>query len=136
MVVEILLAGDELLAVTRREEEAAALVVAEQRDGEGREPARLFEPAQLSRRDVQLVEAVGDVRVVLEHARVLRLSRAPAAEEPAFRGRERSEQELSESTSRFEVVGSLEAAARLGERCQRKPVPGSDRLVVAKRLRP
>src|SRR5512133_220362 len=134
VVGEILLAADELLAVTRRQEEAAALIVAEQRDGEDCKPARLFEPAQLSCCDVQLVEAVGHVCVVLEHARVLRLSRAPAAEEPAFRGRERSEEELSESTSRFEIVGPVESAARLGEGGQRKAVPGGDRLVIAERL--
>ena len=48
----MLLATDELLAVTRRQEEAAALVVAEQRDSEDCEATRLFEPAQLSRCDV------------------------------------------------------------------------------------
>ena len=54
MVVELLLARDELLAVGGRQEEAAALVVAEQLDREPREPPRLLEPAQLAGRDVQL----------------------------------------------------------------------------------
>ena len=66
---------------------------------------------------------------------MLGLSRAPAAEEPAFRGRERAEEELSESTSNFEIVDPVESTARLGERGQRKAVPRSDRLVIAERLR-
>src|SRR5712691_6040349 len=80
IVVEVLLAADELLAVAWREEEAAAFVVAEQRDRKDREPARLLEPAQLARCDMELVEAVGHVRIVLEHACVLRLACAPAPE--------------------------------------------------------
>src|SRR6266540_5540680 len=136
MVVEILLAADELLAVARCQEEAAALLVAEQRDRKDRKPARLLEPPQLSCRNVQLVEAVGHVCVILEHTCVLRLARAPAAEKPPFRGRERAEEELRESTSSFEIVGSIAASARLRKRGQRKPVPRCDRLVVAERLRP
>src|SRR2546423_14715453 len=54
MVVELLLAAHELLAVRGRVEEAAALVVAEQRDGEQRQASRLVEPTRLSGRDVQL----------------------------------------------------------------------------------
>ena len=68
VVVEVLRAHDERLAVGRREEEAAALVVSEQLDREQRQPARLLEPAQLAGGDVQLVEPVRDVRVVVEEA--------------------------------------------------------------------
>src|SRR5258705_8404101 len=136
MVVEVLLAADELLAVARRQEEAAALLVAEQRDGKNRAPARLLEPLQLSCRNVQLVETVRHVCVVLEHACVLRLAGAPAAEEPPIRGRELTEEELCESASSFEIVTSFEATARLRQRGQRKSVPRSDRLVVAEWLRP
>ena len=85
---------------------------------------------------MQLVEAVGHVRVVLEHARVLCLAGAPAAEQAPFGSGERPEEELRKSTRSFEIVGSFEAAARLCERRQRKPVPRSDRLVVAERLPP
>ena len=59
----------------RREEEAAALVVAEELDREPREPVRLLEPAQLAGRGVQLEQAVRDVRVVVEVARVPSLAR-------------------------------------------------------------
>ena len=52
MVVEFLLACDELLSVGRREEEAAALLVGEELDGEQGEPARLLEPTQLAGCDV------------------------------------------------------------------------------------
>ena len=54
VVVEVLLADDQLLAVGGRLEEAAVLVVAEELDREPREPVRLLEPAQLAGRDVQL----------------------------------------------------------------------------------
>ena len=73
VVVEILRARDERLAVGGREEEAAALVVGEELDGESREASRLLEPAQLARRDVQLVEPVRDVRVVVEVAGAIAL---------------------------------------------------------------
>jgi hypothetical protein len=72
---------------------------------------------------VQLVEAVRNVRVVLEHAGVLCQSPAPAAEEPALRRRQRPEEELRERMRSFEVVGPVEAARRLGERREREPVP-------------
>ena len=48
---------------------------------------------------------------------------------------ERAEQELAEPARRVEVVGALEAPARFGQRGQRQPVPGRDRLVVTERLR-
>ena len=56
MVVEVLLARNELLAVDRRREETTELVVGEKVDREAGQPVRLFEPAQLTCRDVQLVE--------------------------------------------------------------------------------
>ena len=74
VVVESLLPRDEPLAVGRREEEAAALGIAEQLDRGEREPPRLAQPAQVAGRDVQLVEAVRDVRVVVEVRRVLGLA--------------------------------------------------------------
>ncbi len=46
VVVELLRAHDERLAVGRREEEAATLVVGEELDGEQRQPPRLREPAE------------------------------------------------------------------------------------------
>ena len=85
---------------------------------------------------MQLVKAVGHVRVVLEHAGVLRFARAPAAEQASLRVRERAEKERRERTGGFEVVGSFESASGLGQGCQRKPVPRRDRLVVTERLRP
>ena len=136
MVVEVLLARDELLAVRRREEEAAALVVAEELDREERKPARLLEPARLARRDVQLVQPVRDVGVVVEEAGVLRDAVAVGAVEAALGRRQRPEQELAEPPRRVEPVVALQAASGLGERGEREPVPGGDRLVVAQRLRP
>ena len=130
VVVEVLLARNELFAVDGREEEAATFV-AEELDREECEAARLLEPAQLAGCDVQLVEAVGHVRVVLEHACMPCLARTPAAEKPSLRRRQRAEEERREPTRRFDVVGSVEAPPGFGERRQRKPVPGCDRLVVA-----
>ena len=104
------------LAVGRREEEAAAFVVAEQLDREQREPARLLEPAQLAGRDVQLVEAVRDVRVVLEEARALGDAVAVRAVEPAVGRRERPEQELAEPPRR------RRASRRV---CRRRPASAS-----------
>src|SRR3954463_1506149 len=61
MVIELLLASDQPLAVGRREEEAAALLVCEELDREPREAVRLLEPTQVAGCDVQLVEPVRDV---------------------------------------------------------------------------
>ena len=66
MVVEVLLARDQLLAVLRREEEAAALVVAEQLDRLESQPAR--SRAGVAGRDVQLEQPVRDVGVVVQVA--------------------------------------------------------------------
>ncbi len=86
MVFEILAPRDELLAVARRLEEAAAGVVGEELDREPRNPVRLLEPAQLARRDVQLVEAVRDVRVVVEESGSLCEPVAPGPVQPAALG--------------------------------------------------
>ena len=123
-------------AVGGREEEAAALGVAEELDGEAGKATRLFEPAKLARGDVQLEQAVRDVRVVLEVAGPLRLAGAEGPVQSAFAGRERPEQELAELAGRSEVVGALEPAARLGKRREGEPVPGRDRLVVPGGLHP
>ena len=48
---------------------------------------------------------------------------------------ERAEDEFAEPARGVEVVGAFEATARLGQRGEGEPVPGRDRLVVAKRLR-
>src|SRR6476620_2974035 len=96
VIVEVLLPRDELLSVPRREEEAAVGGVAEEIDGKHRKPPRLFEPAQLSGCDVELVQAVRNVGVILEHTRMLRLACTPAAVETALGSGERSEQELAE----------------------------------------
>src|SRR5262249_58566718 len=61
VVVELLLARDQLLAVCGREEEAAALIVGEELDREPGQPVRLLQPAQLACRNVKLVEPVDDV---------------------------------------------------------------------------
>jgi len=95
MVVELLRAGDELLAVRGREEEAAVLGVAEELDGEPGEPVGLLEPAQLAGRDVQLEQPVGRVRVVVEEAGAARAPLAEAAQEPPLAVRQRAEQELA-----------------------------------------
>ena len=134
MVFEILLARDELLAVGGREEEAAALIVAEELDGEAGQAVRLAEPAKVSRRDVQLEEPVRDVGVVLEVAGALGLAGPEGAVQTAV-VRERAEQELAERAGGLQIVGAVEPARRLGQRCEREPVPGRDRLVVAQRLR-
>ena len=136
LVLEVLLARDELLAVGGREVEAAALLVPEELDREARQSVRLLEPAQLARGDVQLEQAVRNVGVVLEVAGSLGPAGAEGPVQPAFAGRERAEQELAERAGRVEVVGALEAAAGLRQRREREPVPGRDRLVVPLGLRP
>ena len=55
VVVEVLLARDQLLRVVGGHEEAAALLVGEELDRQPGEPVRLLEPAQLAGRDVELV---------------------------------------------------------------------------------
>ena len=109
VVVEVLRAHDERLAVGGREEEAAALVVSEQLDREQREAARLLEPAQLAGGDVQLVEAVRDVRVVVEVAGAGRPALAVAAPQAAL-VRQRAEQELREPAA---VVSQSSRSRRL-----------------------
>ena len=96
MVVELLRPRDEALAVDGREEEAAVLVVGEELDREPREPVRLLEPPQLAGRDVQLEQAVRDVRVVVEVAGAARAPVAAAAAQPAVLVGERAEQERAE----------------------------------------
>src|SRR5207248_2615678 len=53
VIVELLLPAHELLAVRGRVEETASLLVAEQLDGEQRQPSRLVQPALLAGGDVQ-----------------------------------------------------------------------------------
>ena len=85
---------------------------------------------------MQLVEAVGHVRVILEHAGVPRLAQAPAAEQASVGARKRAEEERRERAGGIEVVGSFETTCGLGQRCEREPVPRRDRLVVTERFRP
>ena len=126
MVVEALLARDELLAVRRRLEEAAVLLVEEELEREPREPVRLLEPAQLAGRDVQLEQPVRDVGVVLEVARSLGDAVAPGAVQPALGRRERPEQELRQAPGGLDPVRPVESAAALGQRREREPVPRRD----------
>src|SRR5688500_7454166 len=131
MVVELLRAGDELLAARRREEEAAVLVVAEELDRKQRQPVRFPEPAELTGGDVQLEQAVRDVRVAVQVARAARPPVPVAAQEMPVLVRERAEQELAEPPRRLDPLRPAEPAPGLGERGEREPVPGGDRLVVA-----
>src|SRR5581483_5058581 len=115
--------------------ETAAVLVGKQLDGEQRQPARFLEPAGLSRRDVELVEAVRDVRVVVEVADAGGASCSIRAKEPAVGG-ERPEQELREAPSRVEPLCAVEPPPGLGQRRERQAVPRRDRLVVPSGLRP
>ena len=136
IVVEVLRAGGERLAVVRREEEPAALVVREELDRAIGDPARLEQPAHVAGRDVELDEAVGDVRVVVEEAAAADPAVADAAQHAAVLAAERPEKEVAEPHGGLEQVVPLDAPGRLGERRESEAVPGRDRLVVAKRLRP
>src|SRR2546421_536024 len=81
-----------------------------------RERPRVPQPAQVTGRDVQLVEAVRDVRVVLEVRRILR---AAVAQRPPERiGREQRSQLAGDG----EQVGALETTCSLRERGEREPV--------------
>ena len=108
MVVELLLACDELLAVTRRLEEAARLVVREQVDCERCQPVRLAQPLRVAGRDVQLHQAVGDVGVVLEVAGSLGDTVSPRAVQPAVGRGQLAEQEVGASA----VAGPTRPPAR------------------------
>src|SRR5581483_7045418 len=107
VVVEVLASRDKRLPAGRRREEASARIVAEELDREEREATRLVQPAQLAGCDVQLVEAVRDVRVVLEVAGPLRHAVPPRAMQPLSVG-ERAEQELAELPGGFEPVVAVE----------------------------
>ena len=104
VVVELLLPRDEVLSVGGRQEKTAALLVSEEVDGEPREPKRLVEPAQLAGRDVKLVEAVRDVRVVLEIAGAFGLPGVEGPVQPPFGVGERPEQELRKLDGGVAVV--------------------------------
>ena len=67
-VLEVLRPGNARVAVGAREVEAAVNLVREELDGEQRESARFEEPADLAGRDVELHEAVRDVRVIVQEA--------------------------------------------------------------------
>ena len=95
---------------------------------------RLEQPAELARRDVELEQAVGDVRVVVEVPGAARTTVASRAQESSVFG-QRPEQELADAAGDLEPVVALEAVRGLGERRQREPVPGGEDLVVAEGLR-
>jgi hypothetical protein len=134
VIEQVLLAGDQLLAVRWCEEEAAALVVGEELDRQQREPTRLLEPAQLAGRDVQLVEPVRDVRVVVEVAGAARATVAARAVK-ALAVREGAEEKPGEGMGVFDQVGPVKATPGFGQGREREAVPGGDRLVVKPRLR-
>src|SRR5207244_6551071 len=129
------LARDEALSVYRREEEAAALVVCKELHREQRVATRLLEPAQLARRDVELVKPVRDVRVVVQVAGPARASRATAAVQATPFVGERTEQELAQSAGFVDKLRPPESTPALGERREGEAVPRRDRLVVQPRLR-
>ena len=79
---------------------------------------------------MQLVEAVRDVRIVLEVGGILR---AAVAERPPERV---DGERLPELGRGGEKVGAVEAPRPLREGREREPVPGRDDLVVEGRLRP
>ena len=99
------------------------LLVLEEVDREQRQPARLFEPAQLARRLVQLEQPGRDRRVVLQVRVDLRRAGAEAPVQAPALVRERAEQELGDRACGVEVVLAPEPTARLGERRQRESVP-------------
>ena len=118
----------------RGEEEAAALVICEQVHREQREAARLFKPAQLAGGDMKLVEAVRNVRVVVE---VPGAGGTAVAVAPTQTARLSKAARAGSRRVRVPVdpVGTIQATSRLGERGERKAVPRGDRLVVQPGLR-
>ena len=131
MVVEVLLATHEPLAVRGRQEEPPTLVVRKQLDGEESEPPRVLQPTQLARGYVELVQPVRDVRVVVEHARVTRLTCPPRPAEASVVRRQPVEQELRAGPRRRDEVVTFEAASRLGKGRDGQAVPRGHGLVVA-----
>ena len=123
VVVELLLAVDELLAVGRRVEEAAVLLVGEELRRKDGEPSRLSQPTQVAGRDMQLAEPVRHIRVVLEEPSRVRTAVAPCPKQPAVVVRQRAEQELTERNGRCEEIVALEPSRGFGERRERQSVP-------------
>src|SRR2546423_15699868 len=113
MVADLLLGCQEPLRVSLQEVEAAALLVGEELDREAGQPVRLLEPAQLSGRDMELVEPVRDVGVVLEVPGNARPAGTPAAKETSVVTRERAEQEVREPPRCVEPGVPPDATTRL-----------------------
>src|SRR6186997_1496490 len=134
-VLKILRPWDACVPVRRREEESSLFLVGEELDGEQDEPPCFEEPVELPGGDVELEEAVCDVRVVVEEPEAARPAVSDRAVQSSVVRRQRAEQERPEPPRGIEPIGSLEAVPRLGERGEREPVPRRERLVVAERLR-
>ena len=130
MVVELLLARDELLAVARRLEEAARVVVGEQVDRERREPVRLEQPAR-RRRSRRAAPSARRRR-----RRSPRGSPCPSRRRPATCGAAARPASRARPSRKLRQRGRRRDAAALGERGEQQAVPRGDRLVVAERLRP
>ena len=135
-VLEVLRARHARVSVLGREEEPTVLGVLEELDREQRKPPGLEQPAELARRDVELDQPVRDVRVVVEEAEAARTSVACRAEKAAVLGRQRAEQELTETACSVEPIHALEPVSRFRERGEREAVPRRERLVVAEWLLP
>ena len=104
MVVELLAARHEPVALGRVDVEAAAVGIGEELDEQPGQPTRLLEPAQVPGRPRQLDEAVGDVCVVLEVARNPGVAGPVGTKQPAALVRERAEQELGDLDGGVDVV--------------------------------
>ena len=135
VVVEVLRPRDQRLAPVGREEEAAVLLVGEELDRAKRQPPRLEQPARLARGEMELEQPVRDVGVVVEIAGAARPPVPPRAR-AAGPVREWTEHELRGVFGGLDPVGPSQEPSRLGERRDREPVPGGDRLVVEAGLRP
>ena len=105
------------------------LVVGEAVDRLERDPARLVQPAQVAGRDVELVQAVREVRVVVEEPGAGRTPRSAGADDLAV------DEQLGELDRLREHVVAVEHPPGFRQRGEREPVPRRDHLVVARRLR-
>src|SRR5207244_13144372 len=83
-------------------------------------------------------QAIGEVRVVLEDAGLRRAAVLPGAPESAVRRPKGREQRVRSDDRRSAVGLAVRPgyAARVRQRRDRQPVPGGQRLVVTRGLRP
>ena len=118
--------------------EEAAAAVGEPVQDDVEQLTRPSVPALVSGHLVEGEQPLGEIGVVLEHPRRLRVgapSQGDASEPPGARRPVQRQEVLGAGHGRGQQVGPGEQGARFGQACDREAVPGRDHLVVAGRTR-